>query len=79
MSIREKFAADLLAVNVRLPLSISPDCPASIIDADGRSFATIDMNRERPDAEAIKMALWTILAVNTCGGHSAPGTSGGSV
>lgn len=68
---RGRYAADLLAARVRLPLRISPECSATIIDADGRDVATIDMNRERPDAEAVQITLWIILAVNTCGGYSA--------
>lgn len=68
---RERYAADFLALGVRLPLAISKECPASIVDADGRPFAVIDMNRELPDAEAAKRALWTVLAVNVCGGFPA--------
>ena len=68
---QERYAADLLSTNARLPLGISRDCHATIVDADGRDVATIDMNRERSDIEAAKIALWIILAVNTCGGHSA--------
>lgn len=71
LTARARFAADLLAANARLPFSISKECPATIIDAEGRDVATIDINRERPDAEAIRIALWLVLAVNTCGGHAA--------
>jgi hypothetical protein len=66
---RARYAADLLQANVRLPLSLSRECPATIVDADGRDVATIDINRERPDPEAIKIALWLMMAVNLCGGH----------
>lgn len=65
---RARFAADLANLDVVLPVQIAPDCQASIIDAAGRAVLTVDVNRERPDAEACKIALWAVLAINTCGG-----------
>lgn len=72
MSAHEKFTADLLAVNVHLPLSISTECEATLVDATGRDVATIDMNNTRPDPEACRIALWLMLAVNVCGGVTRP-------
>lgn len=67
----QKFCNDLAAANVKLPLSIDKTEQASIVDADGRYVLTVDVNSERPDAEACKIALWIVLAVNTCGGFKA--------
>lgn len=71
----QKFCNDLAATNVKLPLSIHEEDDAAIIDADGHYVLTVDVNRERPDHEACKIALWIVLAVNTCGGFKADAVS----
>ncbi len=67
LNAREKFTADLVAVNVALPLRYD-ETNDTIFDAAGRPVCTIDVNRERPDIEVQKIAMWITLAVNTCGG-----------
>ena len=67
MNAREKFTADLAAVNVALPLRYDENI-GTIYDADWKPVCTIDVNRERPDIEVHKIGMWLTLAVNTCGG-----------
>lgn len=67
MNAREKFTADLAAVNVVLPLRYE-ERDGTIFDAAGRPVCTIDVNRERLDIEVHKIGMWLTLAVNTCGG-----------
>ncbi|MFC3074662.1 hypothetical protein [Shinella pollutisoli] len=67
---RARYAADLLKVGVRLPLTVSDECHATLVDADGRDVLTVDLHRQRSDDEACKIALWIALAVNTCGGYA---------
>ena len=64
---REKFVADLAALNVILPLRYD-ETNGTICDAERRPVCVVDVNRERPDPEVDKIAMWIILAVNTCGG-----------
>jgi len=66
--IAQKFVADLAAVNVTLPLRCDEENIGTIYDANGIPVCVVDVNRERPDIEAGRIALWIILAVNACGG-----------
>lgn len=63
-----RYAANLLAANVRCPLAISNQHPATIIDAEGRDVLTITTNDERSRVEAIAIAAWIIVGVNVCAG-----------
>ena len=63
----EKFIAELAALNVKLPVNVTSEVGV-IADADDRAFLTVDVNGEREDAEVEQIALWIVLAINTCGG-----------
>lgn len=67
-SIEALFAREMATFGCRLPLSVDKDCRASLRDADGRNILTIDINRERPDAEAFGIAVFVMMAVNKSGG-----------
>ncbi|WP_281978833.1 hypothetical protein [Pseudorhizobium flavum] len=67
MTAREKYAADLAALGVILPLTLAPDI-GTICDANGAPVCVVDVNRERSDFDVDRIARWIILAVNTCGG-----------
>lgn len=72
----DKFHADLEACNVRLPLSTGEDQCGVVFDATGRDVFTVDINRERPDIEAYKIASLIVLATNICGGFRKAATTG---
>lgn len=63
-----KFVADLATVNVKLPLRLSETDCGTVLDAADEVVFVVDVNRERDDTEVARIALWIILAVNTCGG-----------
>lgn len=67
-SAKQAFAMDLQKLSVRLPLRHLDDNCGTVIDVDGNPVFVVDQNRERPDVEVQRIALWIILAVNTCGG-----------
>lgn len=60
--------------NVRLPLSVSADDLAVILDADGNAILVVDMNREREDDEVAAIAILIADAVNTAAGMPVPAT-----
>lgn len=64
----EAFVAALATANVALPLSPSAEHLGVVLDANGDDVFTVDSNGERPDDEVKIIALWVILAVNSCGG-----------
>lgn len=65
---RERFRTSMETASVKLPVRISDEDQATVVDADGRLVCVADMHRERPDAEACQIALWIVLALNACGG-----------
>lgn len=67
-SAKQSFAMDLQKLSVRLPLRHLDEECGTVVDADGAPVFVVDHNRERPDIEAQRIALWIILAVNICGG-----------
>lgn len=67
----EAYVAALAQVGVKLPLNLSTTDTGVITDADGRGIITIDVNNEMPDEQVEIIALWIVLAVNTCGGFKA--------
>jgi hypothetical protein len=67
----EAYVAGLAAVGVKLPLNLSVNDTGVITDADGRGIITIDVNNEMPDEQVEIIALWIVVAVNTCGGFKA--------
>jgi hypothetical protein len=69
-AVTEQFVADLASFGVTLPLTISEDDDASLIDAEGRDVVGV-LDGDFTDAEARRIAAWIMLAVNTCGGFRA--------
>jgi len=67
----DDFKALMAAAGVRLPLNLSADDVGVIVDADGRDVLTVDVDPERNDEDVLRIALWIITAVNTCGGFRA--------
>ncbi len=67
----EQFVAELAKLHVKLPLSLHETETGSVIDATCREIFMVDPNCEWPEAEVEQVALWIILAVNTCGGFKA--------
>ncbi|NGO50481.1 hypothetical protein [Allomesorhizobium camelthorni] len=64
----EAFVAALAEQMVKLPLGVSEDEPGVVFDADGETVFVVDVNNERPDDQVEQIAMWIVLAVNTCGG-----------
>lgn len=56
--------------NVDLPVAPSqdPDECGVLRDRAGTPVLTIDVNRDRPDAEVTALATWFALAINAAGG-----------
>tara|TARA_R110000765_G_scaffold291897_1_gene387536 strand:+ start:231 stop:485 length:255 start_codon:yes stop_codon:yes gene_type:complete len=73
-SAKQAFAQDLQKLSVRLPLRPMEDHCGTVVDADGVPVFVVDHNRERPDMDVERIALWIILAVNTCGGFKLDST-----
>ncbi|MCJ8517795.1 MAG: hypothetical protein V7774_09070 [Pseudorhizobium pelagicum] len=56
------------AHDVKLPLARSPDCLATLVDADGRDVLTLDVNNDRPDADVEALAQLILTIINTSAG-----------
>lgn len=70
MTARHAFAADLAKEKVALPLRHLDDQCGTVVDANDQPVFVVDVNRERPDFEVAKIAMWIVLAVNVCGGST---------
>lgn len=57
------------AHDVKLPLTRSRECIATLVDAEGRDVLTIDVNNDRPDADVDALAQLIMTIVNTSAGH----------
>ncbi|TXI06092.1 MAG: hypothetical protein E6Q76_10210 [Rhizobium sp.] len=66
----EQFVSELAALDVKLPVNVTDDVGV-IADAGGRAIITVDVNGEMADARVERIALWVVLAINTCGGFKA--------
>ncbi|WP_412064027.1 hypothetical protein [Rhizobium sp. SYY.PMSO] len=66
----EQFVSELAALDVKLPVNVTDDVGV-IADADGQAIITVDVNGEMADARVERIALWVVLAINTCGGFKA--------
>jgi hypothetical protein len=66
----ETYLKALAECGVKLPLNVGAELGV-IYDAEGRDVITIDVNNERADSQVETIALWIVLAVNTCGGFRA--------
>lgn len=64
----EEFVAQLTSANVKLPLHLCEEDVGTILDDDGVDVFTVDTTGERPDIEVGLIAMFIVLAVNTCGG-----------
>lgn len=67
----EQFAVDMTTVGVKLPLLPSKVEPGEVRDSRNRVIFNVDVNRDRSDAEALVIAAWIAMAVNTCAGFRA--------
>lgn len=67
----EQFAVDMTTLGVKLPLLPSKLEPGEVVDAKGRPVFVVDVHNERSDAEALVIAAWIAMAVNTCAGFRA--------
>lgn len=56
--------------NVALPLRLSDEDVGVVLDAHGCDVFTVDVNNERPDDEALAIALFIVECVNEAGGFS---------
>ncbi len=56
------------AHDVKLPLSRSPDCIATLVDANGQDVLTLDVNNTRPDADVEALAELILTIINTSAG-----------
>lgn len=56
--------------NVELPLRLSEDDVGVVLDRHGCDVFTVDVNNERPDDEALAIALFIVECVNEAGGFS---------
>jgi|GEM_PF-5664790 len=56
------------AHDVKLPLARSPDCIATIVDADGRDVFTLDVNNDRADADVEALAEIILTIINSSAG-----------
>jgi hypothetical protein len=63
-----QFVSLLAALDVKLPLGLHDEDLGVVIDADGCDVFTVDVNSERDDRQVQQIAMWIVLAVNTCGG-----------
>ncbi|MBE0533693.1 MAG: hypothetical protein IH626_22955 [Rhodospirillales bacterium] len=55
--------------NVALPLSVSPDDPAVVIDDHGNDVITVDPNGWRGNADVAAISALIVEAVNASGGY----------
>lgn len=67
----EQFGALLARLDVTLPLALHDEHVGVVIDAGKRDVFVVDVNGERDDGQVTQIALWIVLAVNTCGGFRA--------
>jgi hypothetical protein len=68
----QTFVDELAKLNVRLPLRVSEEDVGVILDAAGVGILTVDVNGDHcSDLEAVSIAAWIAMAVNTCGGYRA--------
>lgn len=56
--------------NVELPLRLSETDIGVVLDRHGCDVFTVDVNNERPDEEAIAIALFIVACVNADAGFS---------
>ncbi|RVO40453.1 hypothetical protein CN093_11500 [Sinorhizobium meliloti] len=56
--------------NVELPLRLSETDIGVVLDPHGCDVFTVDVNNERPDDEALAIALFIVECVNEAGGFS---------
>ncbi|MDW9818200.1 hypothetical protein GOB46_21005 [Sinorhizobium meliloti] len=56
--------------NVELPLRLSETDIGVVLDRHGCDVFTVDVNNERPDDEALAIALFIVECVNEAGGFS---------
>lgn len=56
--------------NVELPLRLSDDDVGVVLDRHGCDVFTVDVNNERPDEEALAIALFIVEFVNEAAGFT---------
>ncbi|MQU72371.1 hypothetical protein [Sinorhizobium meliloti] len=56
--------------NVDLPLRLSDDDVGVVLDRHGCDVFTVDVNNERPDQEAMAIALFIVECVNEAAGFT---------
>ncbi|MDW9877356.1 hypothetical protein GOA90_08875 [Sinorhizobium meliloti] len=56
--------------NVELPLRLSETDIGVVLDRHGCDVFTVDVNNERPDEEALAIALFVVECVNEAAGFS---------
>ncbi len=56
--------------NVDLPLRLSDDDVGVVLDRHGCDVFTVDVNNERPDKEAMAIALFIVECVNEAAGFT---------
>lgn len=65
----DAFAGELALQGIKLPLSIGRNVEAGVIfDADRKTIATVDVDRQRSDRTALAIARLIADAVNARGG-----------
>lgn len=63
------FAARLRALGLEPPLAVSDQDAATLVDANGSTVCTVDLNRERDDDTAWGIARLLMETLNTLAGH----------
>ncbi len=63
-----RYALALKLAGIELPIRHDSANVGTIVDATGRGFAVVDMNRELPDGQTTDIAELIVLAVNTRAG-----------
>lgn len=61
----QPFAAQLMELDVSLPLAPHSSEIGVVVDAEGRAVFTVDVNRERPDGDVFQIAGAIAVAVST--------------
>jgi hypothetical protein len=64
------FLAEFDRLKIKLPLKLSLYDIGDIIDSDGRHVCICDLNCERPNQDAVAIAVCFVRAVNTCAGYT---------
>lgn len=62
---------DLRRLRRPLPWALDEDNPGVVLAADGSCVCTVDVNRELPDVEAVRLAMAIVVTANSSGGLEA--------